>query len=197
MDGGLLGAGYDLRSIKFAERGLVQQTVELDLPQVVEGKQRLLQSKRLIQRQPWLDNTAGHENATLLPTFLPADLNNVTSVRQIVTDQLCARCTNTSNDQSDQPDDWHTIFLFEGVMIYLNDGFPSALLNVTSDVLNQLKVPGSLVFADRLENIPGGNEALGMDELQRNGWKLQDWCPKPGLAKHMGSADLLLTKISL
>mmetsp|Transcript_57788 Transcript_57788/g.67456 ORF Transcript_57788/g.67456 Transcript_57788/m.67456 type:complete len:84 (+) Transcript_57788:529-780(+) len=76
-------------------------------------------------------------------------------------------------------------------MIYLNEGVPSTLLNVTSDLLNQLNLPRSLVFADRLENIPGGDEALGIEELQRNRWKLKDWCPKPGLARHMGSTDLI------
>mmetsp|Transcript_21553 Transcript_21553/g.21923 ORF Transcript_21553/g.21923 Transcript_21553/m.21923 type:complete len:96 (-) Transcript_21553:14-301(-) len=82
-------------------------------------------------------------------------------------------------------------YLFEGVMIHLNEGVPSALLNITIDVLNQLNLPGSLVFADRLENIPGGDEALGIEELQRNRWTLKDWCLKPGLARHMGSTDLM------
>lgn len=30
-----LGAGYDVRSIKFRERGLVVQAIELDLPEVI------------------------------------------------------------------------------------------------------------------------------------------------------------------
>jgi Leucine carboxyl methyltransferase len=50
----------------------------------------------------------------------------------------------------------------------------------------------SLCFADRLANVPGGNHTLAVQELSVNagGWSLIDWCPKPGLARHMGIARL-------
>ena len=75
--------------------------------------------------------------------------------------------------------------------IGLNDGVPSSLLNITSSVLSETNLEGSLCFADRLENVPGGDFDLGVKELENNGWQMKDWCPKPGLARHMGSAKLL------
>jgi O-methyltransferase involved in polyketide biosynthesis len=88
---------------------------------------------------------------------------------------------------------WHTIFLFEGVMIYLDEGVPEALLNMLSRVLNKTGKRGSLVFADRLENIPGGDFDIARRELAKNGWTITDWLPKPGLARHMGCAEPLQT----
>jgi len=64
-----------------------------------------------------------------------------------------------------------TIIIFEGVMIYLDEGIPHSLLRICSDVLlnngdvRQLTIgdvassssSNYLCFADRLENIPGGD----------------------------------------
>ena len=47
-----------------------------------------------------------------------------------------------------------------------------------------------LCFADRLENIPGGDEDAADIEMNSTGWELIDWWPKPGLARHMGVARL-------
>jgi hypothetical protein len=41
-----------------------------------------------------------------------------------------------------------------------------------------------------LENSPGGEELAGREELARSSWDLMDWCPKPGLARHMAMARL-------
>jgi hypothetical protein len=172
-----LGAGYDLRSIKLLERKWVDEAFELDLKQVVEAKQKLIGPTRLLKRRPWLKDIR-------MPTLIPSDLNNIDKVRE----QLKAVLEMKNNDTG--IDDYHTIFVFEGVMIYLKEGIPSALLNATSSALKDANVDGSLCFADRLENIPGGDLDLGTDELSRNGWKLSHWCPKPGLARHMGSAAL-------
>jgi len=87
----------------------------------------------------------------------------------------------------------YTIFVFEGVMIYLNESIPSGLLELTSRLLRENQLEGSLCFADRLENVPGGDYDKGIQELETNGWNLEDWSPKPGLARHMGSASLLLS----
>ena len=72
---------------------------ELDLPQVVQGKQRLIGSDRLLKRRPTL-------NALDMPKLIPADLNDIDSVRSILSDILSYR-SNTH--------DYHTIFVFEGV----------------------------------------------------------------------------------
>mmetsp|Transcript_35583 Transcript_35583/g.77997 ORF Transcript_35583/g.77997 Transcript_35583/m.77997 type:complete len:83 (-) Transcript_35583:1046-1294(-) len=78
-------------------------------------------------------------------------------------------------------------------MIYLDEGIPSALLRICSNVLDSKDLSGSLCFADRLENIPEGYLSDAITELTSNGWELNEWLPKPGLARHMGQASLLST----
>ena len=157
------------------ERGLVDEVVELDLPEVVDAKKRLFE--RLVKRRPWLGDLS-------MPFLVPSDFNNVSDVEKKLVHDVVGR--------GDDAKTWHTIFVFEGVMIYLDDGVPSALLNVTSTVLSERQLGGSLCFADRLENVPGGDQDFGIKELESNGWRIKDWCPKPGLARHMGSAELLV-----
>jgi hypothetical protein len=183
-----MGAGYDTRGVKMLERNIVDQVYELDLPDVVEAKQRLF--KRLLKRRPWLQ-----KEIVSMPTLIPCDFNILPDVEKKL------RTILHDNKQTNNNDDikWHTIFVFEGVMIYLDDGIPSSLLNITSNVLKENNLDGSLCFADRLENISttdgddGDSYDSGVKELEDNGWQIMDWCPKPGLAKHMGSAKLLST----
>jgi len=171
-----LGAGYDVRSVKFIERQMVDGAFELDLPRVVEAKRLLLGPKRLLRRRPWLKE----EN---LPRLIPVDLNEVEDLKSILKGIL----TSSSKDTWQK---WHTIFVFEGVMIYLDEGVPSSLLGLCSDVLKEHQLDGSLCFADRLENCPGGERRFAETELLKNGWELDEWRPKPGLARHAGSAKL-------
>ncbi len=161
------------------ERNTVDQVIEMDLPEVVKAKERLFE--RLIKRRPWLSNMA-------MPTLVPSDFNDVPDVQKKLGDILM----HGGDDQHAVTENWHNIFVFEGVMIYLDDGVPSSLLNITSSSLRKKGHEGTLCFADRLENVPGGDFDLGVKELQNNGWNMRDWCPKPGLARHMGSAELLL-----
>lgn len=165
-----LGGGYDARSIKFRERGLIDQAIELDLPTVVDAKAKIFNSHRLKTRRPSLSQD-------LLPDLYPVDLNNLEDVKTQLTDIVASRSS----------EDWHTIFLFEGVMIYLNEGVPQGLLEVCRTVLNQGS--GSLVFADRLERIPGGDYDIARPVLLEAGWRIVTWQPKPGLARHMGVAE--------
>ena len=185
-----MGAGYDTRGVKMLERSIVDQVYELDLPDVVEAKQRLFQ--RLLKRRPWLQ-----KEILSMPTLIPCDFNIISDVEKKLRTILHDEQQTNDNDNDDNEDriNWHTIFVFEGVMIYLDDGIPSSLLNITSNVLKENNSDGSLCFADRLENIPipedgGGSYSSGKAELMNNGWQIMDWCPKPGLARHMGSASL-------
>ena len=171
------GAGYDIRSIKLKERGLIDEAIELDLPNVVDAKQLLLSSNRFKRRRP--TTTQLH----LPKQFYRVDLNNVTSVQTILNDILSI--------ETGKGERYHTIFVFEAVLIYLNDGIPHSLLQVCSNALRTNKVEGSLCFADRLENVPGGNYTLAMNEMTSTGWSLVQWLPKPGLARHMGRAKPL------
>ena len=171
------GAGYDIRSIKLKERGLIDEAIELDLPNVVDAKQLLLSSNRFKRRRP--TTTQLH----LPKQFYRVDLNNVTSVQTILDDIISI--------ETGKGERYHTIFVFEAVLIYLNDGIPHSLLQVCSNALRTNKVEGSLCFADRLENVPGGNYTLAMNEMTSTGWSLVQWLPKPGLARHMGRAKPL------
>lgn len=171
-----LGAGYDVRSIKLKERKVIDRAYELDLPEVVRAKQRIFASERFQRRRP-------HIKGDALPAFYAADLNDLDAVKKTLKKILHGLETNDSSQ-----DDWHTIFLFEAVMIYLNDGVPRALLQACSDALKSTKSRGSLVFADRLENVPGGDKDVGTQELASLGWNVVEWLPKPGLARHMGRA---------
>lgn len=174
-----MGAGYDTRGVKMIERETVDQVIEFDLPEVVDAKERLF--RRLLKRRPWLKELS-------MPTLVPSDFNDLSDVEEKLKPILLRDDDDSSGN--DDTAEWHTIFVFEGVMIYLNDNVPSSLLNITSRLLRENNLKGSLCFADRLENVPGGDFDMGVKELENNGWKLKDWSPKPGLARHMGSASL-------
>ena len=159
---------------------------ELDLPEVVHAKRKLLQS-RLFKRRPWLQEL-GEE----YPKLVEVDFNNLNATQSILEEILV-------NDNANEAEFVENIILFEGVMIYLDEGIPHALLELCSTVLNKAdnatidgkkKKSGYLCFADRLENIPGGDEDAANAEMKNTGWELIDWLPKPGLARHMGVARL-------
>jgi len=183
-----MGAGYDVRSIKFLSKGLVDSAYELDLPQVIEAKQRLL---RRAQRR----------KKDLLDKFLPqafaVDLNDSSAVRNILTDIVAGNYDEYCDGvKSSNEEPTETIILFEAVMIYLNENKPTELLEICSSVcksqnLNDSSHHTSLVFADRLENIPGGDYDIGKEVLASLGWNIVEWLPKPGLARHMGRAEIV------
>ena len=140
---------------------------ELDLPVVVEAKRKLIQS-RLQRRRPWLKNVEDY------PRLIEADFNDLASTKHTL-ESIVASDKRT-----------HNIVIFEGVMIYLDSGVPHGLLELCSGVLKGTN--STLCFADRLENIPGGDEVAARIEMERTGWTLDDWLSKPGLARHMGLA---------
>jgi hypothetical protein len=119
------------------------------------------------------------------PKLIPVDFNDVNATRAVLESIVLS-----DHEQQQQPVE--NIILFEGVMIYLDPGIPHALLALCSDVLlrNASSEGGQLCFADRLDNIPGGDEDLARVEMESTGWKLEDWLSKPGLARHMGVASL-------
>lgn len=159
------GAGYDTRSILMQERGLIAEAVELDLPDVIEGKRLLL--SRLQQRRP---------NA-ILPNFYSADLNDIAQTRETVRKILSA-------------DGYYNIFLFEGVMTHLKKGSPHALLSIISELLASTQSKGYLCFSDLLENVPNRDLKFGLAELQSTGWVCDEWMATPTKTPHMGRAHM-------
>lgn len=166
------GAGYDVRSIKLRERNVIECAYELDLPEVVEAKTKLLTSRRLQRRRPTVTQS-------MLPQMVGVNLNRVEDVERALVEIF----------DNNKDDNCYTVFLFEAVLIYLDEGIPSALLQLCSRLSTNKNA--SLVFADRLENIPAGDKRIGQSELEELGWKVVEWLPKPGLARHMGRAELL------
>ena len=206
------------------------QSYELDLPEVVIAKRKLL-SKRLYRRRPWLQKFDGSKSRISssrrgaeeeggdgnggeeYPILIEADFNDLNGTRSLLERIVLSQHENESedattadNDGGYDDDDVTNIIVFEGVMIYLDEGIPHALLEICSDVLRKSREQqqqqkkkntssknketpiGYLCFADRLENIPGGDEDAAQLEMESTGWELIDWLSKPGLARHMGVA---------
>jgi O-methyltransferase involved in polyketide biosynthesis len=172
-----LGGGYDTRSMKLLERGVIQQAVELDLPTVVQAKQRLLSSKRFQSRRQ-----GNADVALLLPTLYAVDLNEVARVREILEELFATQET----------EDTVTIFLFEAVFLYLNPGVPTALLQLCSDISKGDNSNSWLALVDRLEGFDGDdrNHETARQVLAKSNWDLVDYSPKHGATRHMVRARL-------
>lgn len=185
------------------------EAYELDLPVVVTAKRKLL-SSRLFRRRPWLLQSRkklimgnDDDDEEEYPKLVEANFNDLNATRNVLEGILLNE--NNQNDESES-DEVTTVILFEGVMIYLDEGIPHALLGLCSDVLRKSRqhccnstnindspptTLGYLCFADRLENIPGGDEDAAHVEMKSTGWELIDFLSKPGLARHMGVARVV------
>lgn len=195
------------------------QAYELDLPEVVTAKRKLL-LQRLFRRRPWLQSTTKtaegvkrnenddqeeEEEEEEFPILREANFNDLNATRKILEGILL------NDDAASGDEDVTNIILFEGVMIYLDEGRPHALLELCSDVLRKCssnnnsgsgnssssattttRALGYLCFSDRLENIPGGDEEAAQLEMECTGWELVDFLSKPGLARHMGVARVVV-----
>lgn len=173
---------------------------ELDLPEVVNTKRKLIES-RVSRRRPWLKKSIA-DKTMHNPILMEVDLNNMNQTQSVLESILSSKDANSINGGNDAPT--ANIILFEGVMIYLDKGVPHSLLELCSNTLkkqnanlsseSRINDNGSklnyLCFADRLDNIPGGDEDLAKTEMDSTGWTLEDWLSKPGLARHMGYACL-------
>lgn len=169
-----LGAGYDTRSVKFLndDKGWrIDEAWELDMPQVVSSKSIMLE--RLQARRP---------NAKI-PQTIGQDLTDFERLRQ----QL-----STILDRSDKYE-WYTIFVVEGVLIYLKEQDRSRVLSLCSEMLKSRKQHGSFLFADRIRKIRDPTASQVKSWLQSDGWELVDgsFCVHPGKARHMGAARVV------
>jgi hypothetical protein len=189
-----LGAGYDARSVRMLTEGLVDEAWELDIETVAASKHVMLQ--RLRRRRH-----------CALPTVIPTNLNDLEAFEKTLQGILYGR-NDTSSNERDIDDSytapWYTIFLTEGVMIYLDEGIPTKMLSICSKLAKQQQQQQSgsggatLLFTDLLRNVSSDDHAPGKErddakvELQNSGWDLLEssWYVKPGLAKHMGTARL-------
>jgi hypothetical protein len=182
-----LGAGYDTRSVKFLNRHdrhhldgsdwpHIDEAFELDLPQVIQSKSIMLD--RLQTRR----STASH-----VPHLISQNLTDFDGLQQQLSTIL--QC-NDANDDDTQSQEWHTIFLVEGVLIYLKEEDRSRLLSLCSEMLKTKKLQGSFLFADRIRQLPDPDLVQVQTWLQSSGWELVNgsFCVHPGKARHMGAA---------
>ena len=168
-----LGAGYDTRSIRMlnnmdhASGNVVVGCYEFDLPSSIESKERLIQ-ERLAKRR----SKRGLSELTI-PTMIGLDLNDTEEFQR----QLSLICRTDT--------DLHTIFVVEGVIMYLDKGKAEAALQACA----KATAHSSLCFADRLfENFQVDPVPI-QDGLRALGWDLIEWAPSPNAnAKHMGIA---------
>jgi len=163
-----LGGGYDTRSLRLLSKGSVQEAWDLDLPQVVDSKRLMLE--RLCHRR---------KKQVFLPQLWPVDLNDLDAVQSAFETIV----------GGDKPRQWHTIFVSEAVLMYLDEGVPIKLLKMCGGSIQKSKGSASLCFAERLENVPqDAKMGSGRRFLDQARWTMVDWLLKPGRACHLGVA---------
>ena len=174
-----LGAGYDTRSVKFLNSPYdgcccqIDEAWELDIQQVVDSKSIMLQ--RLQSRRP----------VDRIPCLVAQDLTDANGL------QSCLhRILKGDDDDDKNKNPWHTIFLVEGVLIYLNEDDKSQVLSLCAQGLRQESQTGSVLFADRIRKLRDPDISQMKTWLQSNGWDLveQSFCVHPGKTRHMGAA---------
>jgi Leucine carboxyl methyltransferase len=166
----VLGAGYDLRGTRLLTEGVVQDVLELDLPEVIEAKQALW-TRRLKRRRP----------NVLIPRLVPADLNDVNSTRALLLEQLL------SDEDSSERREWSTIFVLEGILVHLKTEAGHELLKVMSSLTTPSETT-ALIFADALPYVTQRRLEEAQAELQKQGWTLLEFIANPTKAPHMGIA---------
>ena len=85
------------------------------------------------------------------------------------------------------------IFVFEAILVHLDEGIPSKILTILGDLLRrsgQSDTVAAICFADALENVKSNQESQAREELQQCGWELQDWITKPGKTNDLRFATL-------
>lgn len=173
----ILGGGYDPRGARLLTENKVQQAFELDLAQVLAAKRQMLERLKMRRTK--------RGQSFRSPQLVAVDLNNHTALVQLL-EELVQSPKN--DDSQHDAASWHTIFVSEGVLIYIDD--PNEVLRLCANAINDDKKgrTASLCFADRLAEVPGGDEVAGGLAFSQAGWDLIEWKPKPGLARHMGLA---------
>jgi hypothetical protein len=190
-----LGAGYDVRSIRLLAESSSKQPIEcfeFDLPSTIESKRQLVQerlSKRQGKRRKRIEVKENADTPLTLqvPTMIGLDLNDILEFER----QL--QLIFASPHEETKEEAWHTIFVVEGVLMYLDEGKAAAVLQACADAARKsVGCAASLCFADRLFDRFDCDPVPIQHELAKTGWKLHEWAPSPNSnAKHIGIARLL------
>lgn len=169
----VIGAGYDLRSLRLLEEGIIDQAIEVDLPNVILAKETLLLSKRFQQRRPGCS----------MPKMAGIDLNDIKSARNTLKKLL-------NVDQQNQENDTFTIFLLEGILVHLASGSSSKVLKMLRSFCSFSREDGCLVFCDRIQGVNDRRLDLAKTVLNETGWKLSEFISTPTKTPHFGVAKL-------
>ena len=118
------------------------------------------------------------------------DLNDIVEFQRQL--QFLFESDNNDNKEKKEEILHHTIFVVEGVLMYLEEGRAAEVLQACADAARQSGGLASLCFADRLFGRSDCDPVPMQQELAKTGWKLYEWAPSPNAnAKHMGIAHLL------
>jgi len=185
-----LGAGFDTRSLRFLARGPGQSTsqfYEMDLPAVVEQKRRLLQERFLLRRP-----------GSRLPVLLPGDLNIEQDVVAAFDSILLQQ-----QQQQRQGRGLRVVLMVEAVLMYVKDANVLPALTAAVNAAQRMGAKDAVfIFSDRFPGVieqlsapeaeglgDGREQQLVAEFLKRaGGLEITNWTPKPGRARHMGTA---------
>jgi hypothetical protein len=163
----VLGAGYDLRSLRFLQEGIVDEAIELDLPNVIQAKKALLESPTFQQRRPHCQ----------IPQMAEVNLNDIETTN----------ATLRNLWSKEQPT--FTIFLLEGILVHLESGSSSKVLKLLRSFCDdQDNSNGCLVFSDRIQGVNNRSLDLAKTVLSETGWKLTEFLATPTRTPHFGVA---------
>ena len=177
----VLGAGFDVRPLRLAEpakaEGAPTRWAEIDLPEVVEQKARLL--RRVRGRRP----AAAAQIDRLVQ--LQANLTDAAEARAAVRSALAEGAAGRRGARG------HAVFVCEALMIYMPRPAAARLLAICAEEARRAGFArAALCFADALPEVEGTSMESARRALARAGFALESgsWLPKPGLARHMGVA---------
>lgn len=169
----VVGAGYDLRSVRFLQEGIVDEAMEVDLANVIKAKKGLLESPTFQRRRPKVK----------LPHMAAVDLNNIET-----TNTTMAELLSNNNDNKDQGT--FTIFLLEGILVHLESGSSSKVLKLLRSFCSDEENNGCLVFCDRIQGVHNRSLDLAQSVLKETGWTLTEFLATPTKTPHFGVAVL-------
>lgn len=170
----VLGAGYDTRSLRYLQKNHIHDFFEFDFPNVMKSKALMLERYKRRRRMAHSDK---------MPKLFEADLNDL----NLVQSQLKSLFESNKKKK--------TIFVVEAVLMYMKDENVSKLLQIAIQEASLASKSVSIVFADRFPSVrldnPHDEKHDVIQFFNQLNLKLQDWCPKPGRARHMGIASTL------
>ena len=167
----VVGAGYDTRSLRFLESGVIDEAIEIDLEHVVEAKKALLGSASFQNRRP----------NCKLPSMASVNLNDMETTNVTLTSIL-------NKEAPGDGEGVYTIFLLEGILVHLESGAPAKVLKLLRTFCND--EDGCLIFCDCIQGVTNRSLELAQSVLKDAGWYLKEFLATPTRTPHFGVAEV-------